>query len=48
MALDAPTQENSELYELGQESNECGEWVRNLNELKEIKKCILNKGLLNK
>ena len=48
MALDAPTQGNSELYELGRESDDCGAWVCNLNELKEIKKCILNKGLLNK
>ena len=35
MALDALTQENSELYELWQDSEDCGEWVRNLNELKE-------------
>ena len=48
MALDAPTQENSELYELGQESDDGGAWVCNLNELKEIKKCILNKDMLNK
>ncbi|BFM35103.1 hypothetical protein PT23B2_10390 [Acinetobacter towneri] len=26
---------NSKLYELWQDSDDCGEWVRNLNELKE-------------
>ncbi len=35
MVLDALTQENSELYELWQDSDDCGEWVCNLNELKE-------------
>ena len=35
MALDALTQENSKLYELWQESDECCAWVCNINEFKE-------------